>query len=394
MFIVEAWKALSSVGQSKTGHQENQHLLITINQTMLVIISFSLLYNVFYIAYDFQLFIGPIATNFACVILHSLCFLWTKNANYRGASLHFVITGIIQLTALTYFLGSSSGVNLWLITIGTTVFLFVPRSDKALSFSLPTVSIVFFIWTEIYFNDSSISQIIPKEIALTLYAFNIAGSIYCGALIAFFFQKTLIATQKELERLNQFALDANPMTQLPGNNSIRIRIEKALEKNEKVCVIYSDLDNFKAFNDKYGFSAGDDVIIFTANVILDATKALGNKASFCGHIGGDDFIALAPSDEAHRVVDSIIRKFDEGIREFYSKEDLAQKYIRSINRQGHPQDFPIMSISLAGVDFSTGNYQQYIQINDMCAETKKRAKAIVGSNFILDQRKVDIIADC
>jgi hypothetical protein len=53
-----------------------------------------------------------------------------------------------------------------------------------------------------------------------------------------------------------------------------------------------------------------------------------------------------------------------------------------------------MSISLAGVDFSTGNYQQYIQIVDRCAETKRKAKSIVGSNFILDQRKVDIMADC
>lgn len=198
---------------------------------------------------------------------------------------------------------------------------------------------------------------------------------------------TLNSAMKELKLLYSMALDANPLTGLPGNNSIARRIESALDKRENVCVIYSDLDNFKAFNDKYGFAKGDEVLLFNSYVLQMALKANGVTDYFVGHIGGDDFVITLPLERAYDVAQSIICMFDDGITRFYTPDDVAQKFIISFNRRGEKQIFPIISISMAGVDLTSPMYQKYIQVNDACSEAKKKAKATEGSSFIMDQRK-------
>ncbi len=192
---------------------------------------------------------------------------------------------------------------------------------------------------------------------------------------------------KELERLYSLALDANPMSGLPGNNSVAAAITEAMQDGKRSCVIYTDLDNFKAFNDKYGFALGDDVIKFTADLLKKATRAADCEGAFVGHIGGDDFVLVVPSEKALAVVNFIIQEFDSRVVEFYRDEDVNRGFISSQNRQGQREDFPIMSISMAGVDLSRRVYDQYIQVNDACAELKKQSKAKSGSVFSLDQRR-------
>lgn len=192
---------------------------------------------------------------------------------------------------------------------------------------------------------------------------------------------------KELERLYSLALDANPMTGLPGNNSVSAAITQAMRDGLPVCVIYCDLDNFKAYNDKYGFARGDDVIQFTADLLKKSVEEAECTEAFVGHIGGDDFMVLTPSTRTEVVVDFIIREFDSKIVDFYSDEDIAQGFIASINRQGVKANFPIMSISMAGVDLSQNQYREYIEVNDACVALKKKAKSITGSSFCLDMRK-------
>ncbi|MBF0101029.1 MAG: response regulator [Desulfobacterales bacterium] len=191
---------------------------------------------------------------------------------------------------------------------------------------------------------------------------------------------------QELKRLYNMALDANPMTGLPGNNSIASRIEKALSEKERIGVLYSDLDNFKAFNDKYGFAMGDKVILFTAQVLKKAISSANIPDPFIGHIGGDDFVAIVPSDQLETVSSEIARQFDDGIIQFYTPEDAEAKCICSIDRKGEKQAFPLMSISMAGVDLSHQVYTQYIQVNDALAGVKKMAKAVHGSSFFMDRR--------
>lgn len=197
---------------------------------------------------------------------------------------------------------------------------------------------------------------------------------------------TIQQNMQELERLYNTALDSNPLTGLPGNNSVASRIKKALEKKEQVCVIYSDLDNFKAFNDKYGFTKGDDVIRYTCKILEDAVVAIKYKDAFVGHIGGDDFVVIVPSGHCREIVHTITNSFDVGIVNFYSPGDQLSKNIQSVNRQGKSRAFPLMSISLAVVDLSCHFYSKFIEVNDACAEAKKMAKAIPGSSFFIDRR--------
>jgi diguanylate cyclase (GGDEF)-like protein len=192
---------------------------------------------------------------------------------------------------------------------------------------------------------------------------------------------------KELERLNKLAFDANPSTGLPGNNSIAEAITLALENQRDVCVIHADLDNFKAYNDKYGFARGDDVIRFTSETLKRVLIKSKSDDIFIGHIGGDDFVLISPSSECQLVAKTIIKTFDEGIRKFYDNFDLEQNGIVSVNRAGEKQFFPIVSLSLSGVDLSRRSFTQYIEVNDVCAEVKKLAKSIAGSCFYMDRRK-------
>lgn len=191
----------------------------------------------------------------------------------------------------------------------------------------------------------------------------------------------------ELKRLYSMALDANPITQLPGNNSISAHIEKALQQQENVCVIYADLDNFKAYNDMYGFAKGDEVIFYTCQILKEVVSTNNPKEGFVGHIGGDDFVLIVQADKARTVSENIIRKFDHGITSFYTTIDVQAGCIESLNRKGEKRTFPLVSISLAAVDLSHGIYSTYIEVNDACAGTKKGAKAITGSSFFMDRRE-------
>ncbi len=199
----------------------------------------------------------------------------------------------------------------------------------------------------------------------------------------------LSSAMKELNRLYSMAMDASPLTGLPGNNSILRRIESALTLNENICVIYTDLDNFKAYNDKYGFAKGDEVILFNSSVLQNGLKTNGVDDFFIGHVGGDDFVITLPLDKVEAATETIIRCFDEGITRFYNNDDLLRKGIISSNRLGDCETFPIISISMAGVAIAASRYKQYIQVNDALSEGKKRAKAIEGSVFVMERRKIE-----
>jgi PleD family two-component response regulator len=190
----------------------------------------------------------------------------------------------------------------------------------------------------------------------------------------------------ELERLNRLALDANPLTGLPGNNSLSGEVSRALADGERACVIYCDLDNFKAFNDKYGFARGDEAIRFAARVIGDAVRSSCGRDGFVGHIGGDDFAVLVPDEKAKGVGEEIARLFDEGAPRLYDPEDRLTRGIMSVSRAGEAQRFPIMSISMGGVSLARGGFAHYLEVAGACAEVKKLAKREAGSCLCFDRR--------
>lgn len=192
----------------------------------------------------------------------------------------------------------------------------------------------------------------------------------------------------ELIKMKERAENANPLTKLPGNIVIHEEVDKRIKTNKKFMVIYCDLDNFKAFNDKYGIAKGDEAIKLTADIFKEAAKAKGNADDFVGHEGGDDFILLTTPEKAQDVADYITKEFDQRIRSLYSQEDLTQGFIIAHARDGSIKQFPIMTISLAGVTNEHRAIPSYGEVTNIAAEVKKKAKAIEGSVFVVDKRQV------
>lgn len=191
---------------------------------------------------------------------------------------------------------------------------------------------------------------------------------------------------EELIKMKERAENANPLTKLPGNIVIQEEIEKRIKNNQKFVVIYCDLDNFKAFNDNYGIAKGDEAIKMTAEVFKEAIKTKGNSNDFIGHEGGDDFILLTTPDKAGEIADQIIKEFEKRVRILYNQEDLARGYIIAHARDDSIKQFPIMTISLAGVTNEYRSILSYAEVTNIAAEVKKKAKSIGGSTFIIDKR--------
>ncbi|TRZ51220.1 MAG: diguanylate cyclase [Dehalococcoidia bacterium] len=192
----------------------------------------------------------------------------------------------------------------------------------------------------------------------------------------------------ELKKMRLKAENANPLTKLPGNIIIQERVEKRIAKNEKFTVIYCDLDNFKAFNDKYGIHKGDKAIELTAGIFKEAIQKNGSNDDFIGHEGGDDFILLTIPERTEKISSYITNEFDKRIRLLYANEDLGRGYIEEKARHGDEIiKFPIMTISLAGISNMIRPISSYGEVTNIAAEVKKKAKKISGSCFVIDQRK-------
>jgi diguanylate cyclase (GGDEF)-like protein len=198
-------------------------------------------------------------------------------------------------------------------------------------------------------------------------------------------RELLCRVKNTLKRIDRNR-NANPLTGLPGNLEIQRELDYRIEKRMPFAAIYADLDNFKAYNDVYGFLKGDVAIKLTADILSDEAKAR-NGASFIGHIGGDDFIVIVDPAEAEGVCRRIIEKFDVRIRALYSDEDLERGSIVTYNRQGEMTLYPVMSISLAVVTNDSKIFTTHLEVSDIAADLKKKAKAFGGSTYVTDSRK-------
>lgn len=182
--------------------------------------------------------------------------------------------------------------------------------------------------------------------------------------------------------------NANPLTKLPGNATINRTILTRL--NKPIAILYIDLDNFKAYNDIYGFSAGDKLIIHTASLLALAIKNSGSPSDFLGHIGGDDFIIVSTPEKAEMLAENICTRFDHAVLSFYRPEDQAEKKIITTDRLGIARDFPLASLAIAIVTNEKRPLTSLPEIAQIAAELKQYAKTkpegMMKSNYVKDQR--------
>lgn len=182
-------------------------------------------------------------------------------------------------------------------------------------------------------------------------------------------------------------VNANPLTGLPGNVSILREAERRLTSGVSFAIAYLDIDNFKSFNDKYGFARGDEVLRMTARVLTNVLGTIDGRDVFIGHVGGDDFIFVLPSNLVDRACREVLGNFDVIVANFYDDEDRMRGAIHSVDRQGRPQEFPLMTCSIAVIDTAQTPVGHLADISARAAEVKRFAKSLPGSNYLVDRRK-------
>lgn len=170
----------------------------------------------------------------------------------------------------------------------------------------------------------------------------------------------------------------DPLTELPGNHFIDIEFERLLQM-DKYSVLYIDLDNFKAFNDTYGFKLGDDVILATAEILRNRLND-----SFVGHIGGDDFVAWIENYDYETICQEIIKDFNTIIQYFYTNEHWEQKYVLTENRSGVNEKIPLVSISIAVVTNEKQDFSTSEDIVTEAAKIKRICKKQPNSCFVVN----------
>lgn len=199
-------------------------------------------------------------------------------------------------------------------------------------------------------------------------------------------EQYLYYTVKNLNRLLSSNRRVSPLTGLPGNVQIHAELKKRILKQEPFSVLYVDLDNFKAYNDVYGFLKGDEIIEFTAETILKLVNSDELENTFVGHIGGDDFVAIVPGINCEKLCQNIIAHFDANVKKFFTERDLEKGYIEVANRRGIIEQFPLTSVSIGVVTADIGRFHNILEIGEVGAQVKHAAKSVMGSSYAVDKR--------
>ncbi len=197
----------------------------------------------------------------------------------------------------------------------------------------------------------------------------------------------LYYTIKNIVRLMYINRRISPLTGLPGNVQIQTEMKKKLLSKKEFAILYFDLDNFKAYNDLYGFTKGDEIIKFTARTIARNIHKQECESSFLGHIGGDDFIAILSNTNCEKLCQDVISEFDTKVLEFFTQEDAQRGYVEVANRKGIMEQFPLTSISIGVVIVDKGRFTNTLEIGEVGAQVKHLAKTVMGSTYIIDRRK-------
>jgi diguanylate cyclase (GGDEF)-like protein len=182
-------------------------------------------------------------------------------------------------------------------------------------------------------------------------------------------------------------MEVNPLTRLPGNTSINRTIQQFIDKGVVFAVGYADLDDFKPFNDHYGFTRGDEVIKMTGRLILNIVKNRQPAGSFVGHVGGDDFIFIMDAELIDATASEMLAAFDRIIPTFYDAGEKEAGAIVAVDRQGNPISFPLISLSIGITSSRNHSFSHYGEVTEAVSEMKRYAKRTKGSCYRSDKRR-------
>ncbi len=186
---------------------------------------------------------------------------------------------------------------------------------------------------------------------------------------------------------SQTQKNANPLTGFAGNKAIEKELQKRIESGQSFAFLYIDIDNFKAYNDYYGYQKGDESILFLADIITETVNSLGGSEDFVGHVGGDDFVIMTSVERAEFISQHLVDEFDKGSLVLMNEEDIRRGYLEIRNRLGEIKRIPLMSLTIALVVNEGQRLKHFAQVNDIASELKRFGKAMTGSVVVRERRK-------
>jgi len=181
--------------------------------------------------------------------------------------------------------------------------------------------------------------------------------------------------------------ELSPLTGMSGNSDILREISSRLATRGEFAVLYPDIDNFKSYNDHYGFIRGDDVIKTLASIILEVLEENYSPAHFAGHVGGDDFVILTEPRLAEEIAAEVTKRFDEAVPILYDVQDRERGWIEFEDRTGNKHRTSLVSLSTGIVVAKPGAFGSAPALASRAAEVKGVAKRIPGSKWVVDRRR-------
>ncbi|MEL6366990.1 MAG: bifunctional diguanylate cyclase/phosphodiesterase [Pseudomonadota bacterium] len=144
----------------------------------------------------------------------------------------------------------------------------------------------------------------------------------------------------------QVARYSNPLTLLPGNVPIYDWINRAVERERSFVICHVDVDNFKPFNDKYGYARGDQALVTISEILK---RCVSPKLDFVGHVGGDDFVFVFQTKNWRDRIQQCFDELTEARKTLHSAKDLELGHLTATDRFGSEREFELLSISVAAL---------------------------------------------
>ena len=196
----------------------------------------------------------------------------------------------------------------------------------------------------------------------------------------------LVARVKSALRRSREMRAINPLTQLPGNVQIQEEVADKVMSGGPFALMYIDLNDFKAYNDYYGFARGDEVIKLLAKCAGRAVQQVAGSESFLGHIGGDDFVAIIDPEKAEEAAQEIIDCWDREIAQLYDEADATRGYIEVTDRRKEMHRFPLTSVSVGIATNTQRPIRSHWEASEIATEMKTFAKSQGESAYAIDRR--------
>ncbi|MBF0505225.1 MAG: GGDEF domain-containing protein [Nitrospirae bacterium] len=241
-------------------------------------------------------------------------------------------------------------------------------------------------------NDLKNDPVLGHLSVLAVLDDDFSGSHWDYLLVDDYIKRSLLEAeiQSRVELCIQRAermIEVNPLTGLPGNIQIIKQIQRRLDAGDQFALAYADLDHFKPYNDRYGFSRGDEVLKMLGRLIRNTVKERQYHGSFVGHVGGDDFVFIMDCDVVEETSCSIVEYFDAIIPTFYDMDDRTRGHIESVDREEKKREYPIISLSIGIAHNMKKQFTHYGAMAEIASEVKKFAKTVSGSCVKMDLRQ-------